>query len=1298
MEYRILGPLEVVDDTGRPVELPAAKERAVLSLLLLSPNRAVDVDRLADELWIGDPPPTARTTLRAYVSRLRKALGAAERIETVAGGYRLLVAAGETDVEQFEGLVADASAAAPDSAARLLTTALSLWRGPAFDEVADTARGQPEAIRLEELRLTAIEARVDAEIAAGRHATVVSELDSLCHAHPLRERLWGAWMLALYRSGRQAEALRAYDTLRRHLGEELGLEPSPHLADLEQAILQHASGLCGRTELPTGVVTFVLTDIEGSTALWDTAPAAMGAALADHDSSLDQLVREEGGVLLKAKGEGDATLSVFRRASAAVAAAAAMPAVVAAATAPHGLELRIRVAVHTGEAHERDGDYFGPTVNRAARLRTLASGGQVLLSGATAELVNDRLPEGFVLADIGQRELRGVSRPEHVHALVPAGTVSHPPALVPGLPRPLRAGDTTLFVGRGRELSRLEEVAVAAASDVQVVLVGGEPGIGKTSLAAAFARATHANGAVVGFGRCSEGLAVPYQPFIEALRDIVPAATLVPPRALAELSRFMPEVRDRMPGLPASITADPQTERFAMFEAVVTVLRDAATRAPVVLVLDDLQWATEETILLLRHVASADDLVPLMIVGTFRDREIGQGHPLDALRSQNVTRLRLGGLDRPAVEELVALSGLPQNLASAVHDRTAGNPFFVRATVDQLRETPDTNQLPAAIRDVIDRRVLRLPEPARHALMAAAVIGERFTVSVLEHVVPDIDVVAAIEAATDAGLLRDEGAAVAFEHAIVREAIESRTSPARLIRLHRLVGDALEALPDAAARVEGIAEHFAAAVAEVGPERAARALLAAARDATSRLSFEEAPTHAERGLSILGDAGDAGMRAQLQLVRAEALWLARRLTVEAFNSQLVSAAEQARDGAAPSVFAQAALKYVWAIGRPDPVAIALYDEAIARLGDDRPDLRARLLAKRASHRAQFGAGAEAVDAAADAVDLARRTDSVDAVLDTLGELNLALHATPRVRDRLAVAAEHVRLADAAGRTMQAANARYQRFIAYLELGRRDAAEEDVPALVADDAVWDALPFLPLVEPILALLDGDFQHARTLVAPRATLPPDDPGYFVVYMGTLLLAAREEGRPEALSFEAGLPPSLPGIRTGIALVLTIAGEPATIAGQLDQMCADDLAVVPRNGLFPATLCFLAELCAMTGDIEHAPALHRELSPYAGLAPMMGMAVGVVGAADRYLGMLDAVLGDADAAVEHFEAALRTEEGLRSPPLLARTKYWYGRTILERDRGAAETLLHECLATAEELGMAKLAGDARIALRQR
>lgn len=266
MDFRILGPLEVVD-RGRALNLGGPRQRALLALLLTRANNVVSSDRLIDELWGTEAPRNAANALQYHVSQLRKALAPSDAIATQDPGYVIQVTAEELDLLRFEQLREAARDAQPEEALRLLREALGLWRGQALNDLAHEEFAQGEIQRLEELRITTLEQRIDAELALGLHRDLIAELESLARAHPLRERLRAQLMLALYRSGRQAEALDAYRDMRRILVDELGLEPSPALQELEQAILRQDDALAPDRIAPEPVARAVVVLTADSSSL-----------------------------------------------------------------------------------------------------------------------------------------------------------------------------------------------------------------------------------------------------------------------------------------------------------------------------------------------------------------------------------------------------------------------------------------------------------------------------------------------------------------------------------------------------------------------------------------------------------------------------------------------------------------------------------------------------------------------------------------------------------------------------------------------------------------------------------------------------------------------------------------------------------------------------------------------------------------------------------------------------------------------------------------------------------------------
>jgi predicted ATPase/DNA-binding SARP family transcriptional activator len=503
MEFRILGSFEVMGAAG-PVDLRGAKRRGLLACLVVHAGHQMSADRLVEALWGDGGCDGAARTVQTYVSQLRRLLqGEPTSLQTRPGGYVLEVDSGDVDASCFERAVT-AAAAESDPTRRLgvLESALRLWRGPPLGEFAGANWADREAARLEALRLRALQYGYDALLALGRAGEAVGELEQLVHSHPLDERLWAQLMLALYGSGRQAEALGAYQQARRHLVDELGIEPGPELAELEHRILDHDPTLAApsdRTSMASAQRastrstaggwfprTFVLTDIVDSVSLWEHDPAAMSHSVARHDALIQDVVSAAGGELVRTKGEGDSTFSVFVRPSDALATAATIQEVMAGEPWPPATPLRVRAGVHTGDAEPRDGDWYGPAVNRAARLRSLANGGQTLVSGVTAGLAADQTPKGVELLYRGRRALRGIDRPEEVWELVAADDARLPPPSFAGmgaLPIAL-----TRFVGRAADLEQLVEMIETH----RLVTLTGPAGSGKTRLAVELAG--HATG------------------------------------------------------------------------------------------------------------------------------------------------------------------------------------------------------------------------------------------------------------------------------------------------------------------------------------------------------------------------------------------------------------------------------------------------------------------------------------------------------------------------------------------------------------------------------------------------------------------------------------------------------------------------------------------------------------------------------------------------------------------------------------------------------------------------------------
>ncbi|WP_369803293.1 BTAD domain-containing putative transcriptional regulator [Mycobacterium sp. E2699] len=867
-------------------------------MLGLHDGSVVSADSLVELLWGDDPPRTAAKALQTHISLLRRTLGDGF-VLTQGAGWAL--AETEVDAARYKAAARsgrDAAAAGDDRRAVVcFDEALALWRG--IPELPGGRRGTPEKTRWIEAHAALVEDRADALLATGRAAEIVGELEAAVADAPLRERRWGQLMLALYRAGRQGEALGAYQRARALLADELGVDPGPNLRRLETLIVAQDVALevpaTQRVSPVTRAVTFLLTDIEGSTAAWEADAGAMAAALARHDELVEQVVTSRGGRLIKTRGEGDATFSVFDRPSAAAAAAIELQDAIDHEPWALSEPMRVRVALHTGEAELRDGDYFGRAVNRAARLRSLATGGQILCSGATAELVIDSLPDHVALADLGKRELRNLARPEHVFELRLDTADDQPQSVSPDAPMQRPALPAVLsgpgpFVGRGNELQRLFSAwQTALAGGTNAILIAGEPGVGKTRLAGEWSLQAYDQGALVIYGRCDEDLGAPYQPFAEALRALVPclgAGGLRGLRGVEALLALVPGLIDFLPDLAPPTRADPDTERYALFDAVVAVLVVASASAPVVLILDDLHWAAKPTLLLLRHLLRFGEQARVQIIGTYRSTDLDRSHPLAAMladlhRDGSGNRIQLSGLDEDDVTAYVAEAGYhDEELARALASVTGGNPFFLIEALRHVDESGgrwDQSTLPQGVREAVTRRLTRLLPETNKALAAAAVVGSRFDLELVERVVGD-DLVDAFDEACKAGIVIEEpGGRYRFNHALVRQSLLAELPSVRRMRLHQRIATTLESQPGADDELLAeLAHHYFECAWAGNAAKAVEYCHRAADQAMTRLAYEGAADLYDHALHALEEIDDElpdrdDQAAELLVARCEAL-------------------------------------------------------------------------------------------------------------------------------------------------------------------------------------------------------------------------------------------------------------------------------------------------------------------------------------------------------------------------------------------------------------------------------------------
>lgn len=928
-----------------------------------------------------------------------------------------------------------------------------------------------------------------------------------------------------------------------------------------------------------------------------------------------------------------------------------------------------------------------------------------------------------------RREL-GIAPSRETRALVERLRSDAVAAARPPFPTALERAQRSAFVGRGRELAVLAKAwGRAEGGERQLVLVAGEPGIGKTRLVAEFARAVYAAGATVLLGRSYEEPLIPYQPFVEAQRPYLVAGGA----DVGELERFVPGLAEAS----SSEGGDPQAARFRLFEAVSALLGSAARDRPVLLVIEDLHWADAGTLLLVAHLMRAPERAPLLVLGTYREAGLGPGDPLFAtlasLRRERLGEwLALGGLGERDVAALVEgwIGGdAPPGLASAVQRETEGNPFFVEELLRQFTEhgPPATGTaplvaeigIPQGVKEAIAQRLATLGPDARRLLALASVIGREFQPSLVESLprAPSGErLLEALEESIDAGLVREEAGApdrYGFAHALVHETLYESLGGARRRKLHTQVADALErrygGRPD---RLGQLAHHLLRAAA---PETAARAAAYSARAgelALAQLAYEQAAAHFEHALAALDRAAAPydTRRGELLLALGDARMRAGER--DRGRAAFADAAAAARALGRADLLARAALGFGGVgvgvtIAEPDQAVVRLLEEALAALAGQHDELRARLLARLALELHYAPQRGRAESLSSQALTLARETSSAGTLAEALSARHVALWTPDHVRERLALADEMVELAERAGDPAAALQGRNWRILDLFEVGERDPleAELDAYARLAEDARLPAYQwYAPMWRATLALLEGRPDDARTLWSRARTLGgragDANADYFFRIVDSYHLPA-EQGcfdrvdidlhRERASATAAGA-----AYRVSLARILAELGRSEEARDELDRAAPNGLRSLPRDMNWLSTLAELARTCALLGDTDRAAEAYELLLPYAGLNIIDARAIYCYGSAAHYLGLYAMAIGRYRDACQQYEAALRFNRKMRAEPYVCRTLCAYANALLatrsREDRERAAKLATEAAEIAQRLAIPKLVAEAR------
>jgi hypothetical protein len=1001
------------------------------------------------------------------------------------------------------------------------------------------------------MKATTTEMRIDALLSLGRHGEAVTHADAAVADYPLSERFWAQLMLALYRSGRQADALRTYQRLRDRLNEELGIEPSVALVALDKSILLQ------KTELD-----------------W-------AGALQHRPVTSSKTARRQG---------------------------------------PGG---------------------------------------------------NEPLP--------------------------------FPPRLV--------AESGAVFIGRGTELEQLgAALKKAEEGNLRVTMLGGEPGIGKTSVAAALAKRAWEQGRIVLYGRCDEDLGVPYQPWVEAFGHLVRHG---PDRLfddhthsrVAELARLLPELSGRT-GVAVSEVLPDESERYLLYGAAADLLERSAELAPTLVVLDDLHWADRPTIQLLRHIVTTCNQQRVMIVGTYRDSELGAGHPLlDALatfhREHGVDRLYVRGLDdAELLEMLESLIGeeMPHGgvpLRNALLEETRGNPFFVGEILRHLRETGviaqasngqweiidnvDLSGLPVSIREVVGHRVGRLGRSAAQWLTMAAVIGRDFDIELLSSVVhvDQEDLMVALESAVTSGILVEGEVAgqFSFAHALTEHALYGDLSALRRARAHRSVAEAIEDYCDGdfTTRVGELAYHWAKATQPQELNKAIEYALLAGDRANQQLAPDEAVRWYDESLELLQrqDPTNVNRRASLLVSLGDAQ---RQIGNPDYRETLLQAAHLASGAGDTPTLVRAALAnnrgFHSSTSSGDEDRVAVLRLALDRLGRvDTPE-RARLLSILSAETLHFLLFDERFDLAQAAVECARRAGDPSTLADVLVRAQESISMPETLELRAAWADEACETASAENHFLRWLTHGVRAIVAH-ESADFTKMKESLQ-IFETEADRIGQPLCQWVSHIYQswhhILLGDLAEAERLaeLALNLGLESAQPDALFLY-GTQIMDIRFcQGRMgELLPIIEQLVAQYPGptaFRALHCLAASEAGDTALARELIDRDMGSGLEVWKGATWLTAQVAWAIAAIGCRHN-EAAQLLYDRLIPWHRQIATIAITAGM-GCVGRTLGMLAAHLEQFDDSNDWFSKTLEIDQAMKSPMHIAWTRTSWARMLLRRD----------------------------------
>ncbi len=1035
--------------------------------------------------------------------------------------------------------------------------------------------------------------------------------------------------------------------------------------------------------------------------------------------------------------DGDGCAAVFERPEDAARAALLM--LDGAAESRHvvdsKLAIHLRIGIHTGNVIPNGDGFVGMAVHLGARMCEVAPTDFVAASRVTSERL--ATTPWLRVTPFGKRTMKGVAEPVQVNLLSDSSRAAPTPEdqlassgaeqAMPSSPwlreRPLPA----VCVDRVAERSRLEASLIASEHQIQMVLLGGEPGAGKSTLIHQVATAHAANSdAICLVGRCDEVADGPYREVVEALHHLVEVAPigLLAQHVLKHgslLTRLIPGLEHRVASAP-EYEAGRDVDRFRLYEAIADLLRDVARNQPVLLVFEDLHWASEPSLDLIRHLVRSAGLASVVIAGTYRSTEVdAEPHTLRFLErvgaEPNTARVELNRFDEAQAHDLVAQAasaaqvadGLIPGLVRHLYRQTAGSPLFLTemlrsleeaGTLRQLRDAGDIAaiEMPTTVQELATTRVDRLGADIAAVLADAAILGTSFRIPELERLAEsnDFDILDVLEIAERAGIVHEEPSSLdgsfVFRHAVIHRALYDRIGTTRRRRRHRAAADAVTAVSehDLKARSADILVHLERCGNAARPDELVRFASLAADEASDRIALLDAVRYSQVAADAVHQDPLAD-RAQIAEVLG-ALGAAQTAAgLAEGRASMVAAADAARTAERWDLFASAAFRYGGALkenqASPVNVATALVDEALLHFPEPSAT-RAKLLVVAALWRRQTTDYATRRPLADEALTIARSLDDPRTLALVMAEYHRALHGPNTMPEALEMADELESLAAQLKDDAVAFQALNLRLIATAELGMWEEAQQTAASL---EQVGDRLRHIEGRRITLSwkistsTAQGRFDDGAAHIAElKKLLSKYQIEDFGRMFGALSFVPLWLKGHSGLLYKASLKPGVAaayscawfaadaGLLNEASSHIADLPDPRAVSERFDYMWWNDVVAQTRVAL-------------RTGDADLARVVYDIALPYADGNAVMGL-INFFGTGRHHLGSLCMTLGDYDAAIANYEASLERTMVMGARPFHALTQAELAQALDSRgnegDRERAKELRELARAVAEEL----------------